>query len=190
MSKRTCGPRALLFPLPTVIVGTQLGGQVNYMTVGYCGMIGGPPSVIAVGIGSQAVTYERIRSCSGFSVNIPSSRQIVETDYVGIVSGREVDKASVFTTFYGELEDVPMIEECPVSMECKLVEIHELGDMLACYGEIVQTHVDETCFVDEKIAISRVDPVLLSPTESHYLRVGDVIGTAYEIGKTLGQRTN
>lgn len=185
MSKRTCGPKALLFPLPTVIVGTELEGKVNYMTVGYCGMVGGPPSVIAVGIGSQSVTYERIRSCSGFSVNIPSSEQVAETDYVGIVSGREVDKSGVFTTFYGELGDVPMIEQCPVSMECRLVQVHELGDMLACYGEIVQTHVDDSCFVEGKIAISRVDPVLLSPTESEYLRVGEVIGPAYEIGKTL-----
>lgn len=185
MSKRTCGPRALLFPLPTVIVGTEEGGRVNYMTVGYCGMIGGPPSTIAVGIGSQSATYERIRSCSGFSVNVPSSRQVAETDYVGIVSAREVDKSRVFTTFYGEQRDVPMIKECPVSMECRLVGVHELGDMLACYGEIVQTYVDEECFVDGKIAISRVDPVLLSPTEAQYLRVGEVIAPAYEVGRDL-----
>ena len=183
MSKRKCGPTALLFPLPTVIVGTQAEGSINYMTVGYCGMIGGPPSVIAVGIGSQSATYDRIRSCRGFSVNIPSSRQLAETDYVGIVSARDVDKSGVFTTFYGEQEDVPMIEECPVSMECRLIQVHELGDMLACYGEIVQTYVDEECFVDDRIAISKVDPVLLSPTEAEYLRVGEVIGPAYEVGK-------
>ncbi len=185
MSKRNCGATALLFPLPTVIVGTEVRGQVNYLTVGYCGMIGGPPSTIAVSIGSQSATYEWIESCSGFSVNIPSSEQVVETDYVGIVSARETDKSDVFTTFYGEMEDVPLIEECPVSMECRLVQVIRLGDMLACLGEIVQTHVDEECFVGGTIAISRVDPVILSPTEAEYLRVGEVIGSAYELGESL-----
>jgi len=187
MSKRTCGRKALLFPLPTVIVGTKVDAQVNFMTVGYCGMVGGPPSTIAVGIGSQSATYERIQSCNGFSVNIPSSQQVVETDYVGIVSAREADKSEVFTAFYGELGDVPLIEECPVGMECRLTQVHELGDMLTCYGEIVQTHVDDSCFVDGEIAISRVDPIVLSPTESEYLRLGEVIAQTYEVGKSFNK---
>ncbi len=185
MSKRTCGSKALLFPLPTVIVGTQVKNTVNYMTVGYCGMVGGPPSTIAIGIGSQSATYERIRSCRGFSVNVPSSRQVAKTDYVGIVSASDKDKSGVFTTFYGDMDDVPLIKECPVGMECRLTQIHELGDMLTCYGEIVQTHVDESCFEEGRIAISRVDPILLSPTESEYLRVGPSIAKAYEVGKRL-----
>ena len=96
-----------------------------------------------------------------------------------------MDKSGVFTTFYGDLGDVPMIKECPVSMECRLTEILTLGDMRTCLGEIVQTHVDESCFVDERIAIARVDPVVLSPTESEYLRVGEVVAQAYDVGRRL-----
>ncbi len=185
MSKITCGSKALLFPLPTVIVGIKVDEGVNYMTVGYCGMIGGPPSTIAVALGNQSVTYDWIEACDGFSVNIPSAKQVAETDYVGVVSGRDVDKSEVFTTFYGDLGDVPMIQECPVSMECRLTEILTLGDMRTCLGEIIQTHVDESCFVDDEIAISRVDPIVLSPTEAEYLRIGEVIAPAYEVSKNL-----
>lgn len=183
MSRRKVGPKPLLFPLPTVIVGIEIDGRPNYMTVGYCGMVGGPPSTIAVGIGDQSATYHAIANCAGFSVNIPSAAQVVETDYVGIVSARDTDKSNVFTSFYGELPGVPMIAECPVAMECRLTQVHRLGTMLACYGEIVETHVHDSCFEGDVVAIARVDPLVLSPSESTYLRVGEVVARAYQAGK-------
>ena len=179
------GPRAMLWPLPVVIVGVQLKGRINYLTVSYCGMIGDRPPVIAVGIGSQALTWQWIESCTGFSVNIPSRRMAVQTDYIGMASGRDVDKSQLFDTFYGSLGDVPMIRDCPVSMECRLSGTHRLGDMLACCGEIVETFVDEAYLVGDDLDIWKADPMLLIPPRPEYVGLGEVIGPAFDMGKEL-----
>jgi flavin reductase (DIM6/NTAB) family NADH-FMN oxidoreductase RutF len=49
------------------------------------------------------------------------------TDYCGIVSGKNNDKSRIFDLFYGKLKTIPMIKDCPLNMECKLVEIKTVG---------------------------------------------------------------
>lgn len=183
MSKRECGAKRLLLPLPIVVIGTRLGEKVNWMTIGHCGMLGVRPPVLAVGIGRQSVTSERIPECGGFSVNIPSGRHVTEVDYVGTVSSREVDKSKVFTPFYGKLGSVPMAAECPVNLECRLVDTHELGSILVCFGEIVETYVDDACYSDGVIDIAKVDPVLISLPQAQYRQIGPVMAAAFAVGK-------
>jgi flavin reductase (DIM6/NTAB) family NADH-FMN oxidoreductase RutF len=184
MSKRLHGVTRLLLPLPIVVIGTQLADQVNWMTIGHIGMLGHRPPVLGAGIGKQSVTSERIRACGGFSVNIPSGKLVAAAEYVGTVSSRDSDKAGVFTAFYGKLGTVPMAEECPINLECKLVAVHDLGTILACYGEIVETYVTKDCHTDGLVDISKVDPVLISLPQRQYRRVGGVMAPAFEIGKT------
>ena len=61
----------------------------------------------------------------GFSVNIPSENPIVETDYVGLVSGKKTDKSDLFEIFNGELENAPMIAQCAINMECRLYDTYD-----------------------------------------------------------------
>lgn len=185
MSKRKLGSRPMLIPLPVVIVGVQLEERINYLTVSYAGMLGDEPPVIAVGIGKQALTYDWIHRCRGFSVNIPSRNLVVQTDYIGMKSGREIDKSQLFDTFYGELGDVPMIRECPVNMECRIQGLHQLGDLVACLGEIVETHVDERCLEREEPDPWQIDPMVLIPPYPHYVGLGEIIAPGFEVGSSL-----
>jgi flavin reductase (DIM6/NTAB) family NADH-FMN oxidoreductase RutF len=146
-------------------------------------MLGVRPPVLAVGIGRQSVTSERIQRCQGFSVNIPSGDSVARVDYVGTVSSREVDKSGVFTAFYGTLGDVPMAQECPVNLECKIVGSHTLGEILVFYGEIVETYVNESCFTGGLIDIDKVDPVLISLPQAQYRHIGGTMAPAFAVGK-------
>ena len=70
----------------------------------------------------QHYTNSGIKEHRTFSVNVPTANQVKETDYCGMVSGRKKDKSKLFNTFYGELQTAPMIMECPVNMECELIQ--------------------------------------------------------------------
>jgi flavin reductase (DIM6/NTAB) family NADH-FMN oxidoreductase RutF len=101
-----------------------------------------------------------------------------------LVSGHDIDKSTVFKSFYGKLKTAPMIEECPLTMECKLVETIEIGNNDIILGEIVAGYVDEERMEDGSPDLTKIDPIIYSSPE-HYWKLGDYLARAYSIGKTL-----
>jgi len=183
MAKKNMGARHFLYPQPAAIVGANVDGKPNYMTVAWCGIMQATPPLIYVSIRKERYTLPGIRENGAFSVNVPSADMVAETDYVGIRSGHKVDKSKVFRTFYGELEKAPMIEECPINMECRLVkEIDFEGTHIVFVGEIVQSYVEEGLLSGSYPDVKKVDPIIYS-TDGKYWRLGETIGEAFSIGK-------
>ncbi len=104
MDKEQIGQNFFI-PMPVVLVGTQVSGKTNFMTVGWCSRANASPPMIVCGIGNHHHTTKGIAETKTFSVNIPSSNLIEKTDYCGIVSGEKTDKSRVFDVFYGSLKD-------------------------------------------------------------------------------------
>ncbi|MFX1298215.1 MAG: flavin reductase family protein, partial [Promethearchaeota archaeon] len=117
MEKVKAGSWSPLPIAPVVLVGANVNGKPNYMTIGYVGGVNTNPAIIMISSAHHHTT-KGILENGTFSINIPSSDQVIETDYCGVVSGRTIDKSEIFTTFYGELETAPMIKECPITCEC------------------------------------------------------------------------
>ena len=108
------------------------------------------------------------------------------TDYCGLVSGQEVDKASLFRNFYGRLKTAPMIEECPANMECQVIQTLDLGTHEIFIGEIAATYCNEDCLTPGKGEdLLKVNPILFSMSGGRYFSVGQEIGRAWDIGKSL-----
>ena len=145
--KVTLGPQTLLYPMPALLVGSNVDGKPNFMTVAWSGIANSNPPMLTVGIQHHRHTLKGIRENGTFSVNLPSVDQVKETDYCGIVSGTKEDKAAVchFNVFYGQLATAPLIQECPVNLECKMIHILELGSHALVVGEITETHISESC---------------------------------------------
>jgi flavin reductase (DIM6/NTAB) family NADH-FMN oxidoreductase RutF len=128
-------------------------------------------------------------------VNIPSAGQFKETDDCGIVAGRDRNKFddTGFTPIMSSKISAPIIQECPFNMECKVVkEEVELGQWVAIFGEIVETHVDEDK-VDTsngRIAIGKVDPLVYCATIREYWRLGEKMGKGFSAGKEIRRRLN
>lgn len=182
--KKLSKPKNFLFPMPAVIVGSLVENKANFCTVAYCGIVNYEPPMISIECASSHYTTEGILKNEAFSVNIPSSKMIEATDYIGINSGRKVDKSKIFSIFYGERNDVPLIEEAPVNLECKLVKIIELGGNRDLFiGEIVNTYVNEDCFIGEDLSIDRIDPLIYSTSDKNYWSIGKKLGKAWEIGQ-------
>jgi flavin reductase (DIM6/NTAB) family NADH-FMN oxidoreductase RutF len=186
MDKVTLGPKPLMYPMPTVLVGANVGGKANYMTAAWCGVACMAPPMVAVAINHVRHTLKGINENKTFSVNIPSTKQVAETDYCGIATGTRVDKSKVFRNFYGKLKTAPMIEECPVSLECKLFSALDCGSHVLVVGEIVETYADNDVAPDGMPDVKKVDPIVYS--DGKYFKVGEQVADAFSAGKAYKKK--
>jgi flavin reductase (DIM6/NTAB) family NADH-FMN oxidoreductase RutF len=181
-------PPNVFIPMPVVLVGTQVAGKANFMTVGWCARANANPPMIACGIGNHHHTPKGIEATKTFSVNIPSSDLLEKTDYCGLVSGAKTDKSGVFDVFYGSLKTAPMIRECPLSLECRLVKSVALPTNTLFIGEIAGAYADERVIHDGRPDFPAVDPLFLTMPDNRYWTLGKYAGDAWSAGKTLVKR--
>ena len=188
MSKVALGPKTFLYPTPAVMVGAVIGGKPNFMTAAWCGIVNSKPPMISVSLQHPRHTLVGIKENHNFSINIPSIDMVKETDYCGIVSGSKTDKVAdcKFTIFYGKLKTAPMIEQCPASLECKVVQILNLGSHDMVIGEIEDLYVTDVCLTSGEPDVEKIKPLLFAlGTAPEYREFGKPVGAAFSIGKQI-----
>jgi flavin reductase (DIM6/NTAB) family NADH-FMN oxidoreductase RutF len=182
------GPQTLVYPMPTLLVGAHVDDKPNFITVAWGGIANAEPPMISVAIRHTHYTHKGICQNSTFSVNIPSTDLVKETDYCGIISGSKANKTKVcgFEIFYGKLNKAPLIEQCPINLECKVVHILDLGSHSLIVGRIEETHVSNNCLTDGKPDVDKIKPLIYArePAREYYA-FGEVVAKAYSIGKQL-----
>ena len=179
--KISLGAKNCLYPLPTTIVGANVNGRPNYITIAHIGIM--DMGTISLGMGKVHFTNAGIKENGTFSVNIPSVEMVKITDYCGLVSGKSVDKAGLFSNFYGKLETAPMINECAINMECKLIQTVDLPRHDIFIGEIVETYYEEKYMTDKVVDFSKVQPILFTMNDTGYWKLGERFARAWSIGK-------
>lgn len=187
MEKIKINTNVFVYPMPITLVGTIVEGRVNFMPVGWVNRANRKPPMIVIGLNNRRYTPEGIRENKTFSVNIPSADMVEQVDYCGLVSGRKIDKSSVFEVFYGDLKSAPMIKNCTLCMECKLVDIHELPTNDLFIGEIVTAYTEEKYLTDSKPDIKKMNPLVLTMPDNNYWVVGEHVEKAWSVGKKLKQ---
>ena len=188
MAKVLIAPQPLICTTPTVLVGAMVDGKPNFMAVAWCGVANSIPPMVAVGIRPNRHTFKGIIKTREFSVNVPSTEQVKEVDYCGMVSGAKVDKVAVcgFKVFYGRLKDAPLIEQCPVNLACKVEHIIELGTHQLVIGRVEETHVTDTCLNDGRPDFKQIMPfVYAAGVPAEYYAFGESIGRAFSVGRAL-----
>jgi flavin reductase (DIM6/NTAB) family NADH-FMN oxidoreductase RutF len=184
MAKIEMGKGRAYYPMPCSLVGANVAGKPNYLTIAWFTMVNPDPPYLAVAMNKAHYTNAGIKENGTFSLNIPSARMAEITDYCGIVSGKKVDKARLFETFYGRLETAPMIRECPLNFECRLVRTVDLPAEELFIGELVNTYCDEEYLGEGKTPdLKKIDPFMLTMSDRRYFTLGEVIGRAWEMGK-------
>jgi flavin reductase (DIM6/NTAB) family NADH-FMN oxidoreductase RutF len=151
--------------------------------VAFFTMASSKPPRIAITLGKGHYTNPGIRENKTFSVCLPSEDMVEMTDYCGIVSGTKTDKSEIFDLFYGELKTAPLIRDCPLSIECKLVEIVESGLSEIFIGEIMGTYTEERFLTNGKLDFKKMKPLILSQPDTSYWRLGEQVAGAWNIGK-------
>ena len=173
-------PNRPVYPSPAaLIVSIDENKKPNVMTAGEVFNIGlKEPTIIGVAIRKARHTHTLIMKTSQFSVNLPTAAILDKVDLVGTVGGRDgLDKFSEYglTPVKSSVIEAPIIEECPVNLECKLLNVSEVGDHDLFLGEVVAMHVDsDKLDGDQRILIEKVDGFLFA--EWGYYRFGGKLG--------------
>lgn len=175
----------IFIPMPVALLGVNIGGKANFMALGWVSRINASPPLMGAAINRYHYTSEGVRENETFSINIPSKKMVKETDYCGLVSGRETDKSNIFNVFYGKLKTAPMIEECPLTLECKLNEIHGMSSNELIVGEVVESYIEKDYLKDDAPDFEKIEPILLTMPDNNYWVLGKNVGKAWEIGKEL-----
>ena len=185
--KTELGAKNCLYPLPTVLVGALVRGRPNYMTLAHVGIM--DLKTVSLGMNKTHYTKAGIFENRTFSVNIPSEDMVEKTDYCGLVSGRTVDKSALFKTFYGKLRTAPMIEECPVNMECRLVKNVDFPAHDVFMGEVVATYCDDAVLDGMgRLDYALLKPILFTMGDAGYWKLGERFAMAWSVGKGLEAR--
>jgi flavin reductase (DIM6/NTAB) family NADH-FMN oxidoreductase RutF len=183
LMKKKLGSVNALYPMPVVLVGANIEGKPNYTTIAHVGIM----TIDCIAVSSNKTHYINagIKANQTFSVNIPSEDLVRQTDYCGMVSGRTEDKSLLFENFYGTLRTAPMIEDCPLNMECQLVETVDIGAYNVFIGQVIETWCDEACLTDEKVDLAKVKPFLFDMPRKCYWRIGEPFAQPWSVGKDL-----
>ena len=176
---------------PAIIAGAIVNGKANYLTLGGCGGMSRSPPLMYITLNKAHYTNAGIKEHGWFSVNVPSRDQVVRTDYVGLVSGKDTDKSGVFTPFYGKAGNAPMIEECPVNILCRVIQTVYMPSQTNAeifIAEIEEVYVNKECMTDGKPDFNKIKPIMLAGGAGGalYLEMtGKPAGVAYHDGKML-----
>ena len=185
MKKKKLGPETLLYPLPAVLVGAMVDEKPNFMTAAWCGIAASKPPAVSVALRRARHTFAGVQAHGTFSINVPSADLAEKVDYCGIHSGRKRDKSHIFQIDYGILNTAPLVKECPVNLECKVIHTVDLKSHVLFIGQIVETYVSADCMTDGKPDPAKINPLIYATGSEQYHRLGAVIGSAFSMGKTL-----
>ena len=182
MSKNRIGNNVSI-PMPVTLVGTIMQGQANFMTVAWISRVNADPPKFGITINKMHVTAEAIIANKSFSICMPGRALIEKTDYCGIISGKTADKSKLFNVFYGDIKAAPMIEECPLCMECILTETIEFESNYLFIGEVMGAYVDDFCLQEGNVDPIKADYFLLTMPDNNYRSLGEPLAKAWHIGK-------
>lgn len=145
MSKINLPPNEALYPVPVVLVSSGDKDKANIITIAWCGVVCSKPPLLSISIRPSRHSHKIISESRDFVVNVPREELLERTDFCGMVSGNTVDKFKTcnFTKTPSSKVSSPIIEECPVNIECKVVKSLKLGAHDMFIGEVVAVHADE-----------------------------------------------
>ena len=184
MSKIKSNKLPLVYPIPSVLIGTVIIDKPNFTTIGNCGIISVKPSVVYISMEKKHYTNKGIKENQVFSINIPSADLVKKVDYCGLVSGNNIDKSQVFECVYESNNKIPMIQECPINMECKVIKELDIYDMEVFVSEIIETYVNQDLLTNGFPDTKKINPLIYC-MDNNYWEIGGFIGNAFKIGKNI-----
>jgi flavin reductase (DIM6/NTAB) family NADH-FMN oxidoreductase RutF len=180
MGRKSLPPTPMLFPTPVVLVTcVDEAGRPNIITLAWVGVVNSEPPMIGISIRPERYSHACVRRSKEFVVNIPSEEMVRKVDACGVLSGKEVDKfvSMGWQQVSSQKVKPPLIDECPVQMECKVKEIVSLGSHDLFLGEIIALHVKEEIQKEKgRIDITKALPFVFCPGANEYWTLGKRIG--------------
>lgn len=177
MAKTIWKPGTFIYPIPAVMVSCGNMEKSNIITVAWTGIINTNPAMCYISVRPERYSYNIIKETGEFVINLTSKDLAYATDWCGVKSGKNIDKFKEMklTKEKCNFVNCPSIKESPVSIECKVKEIKELGSHHMFIAEVLSINADEK-YIDEKGAfdISKCD--LIAYANGKYFELGEQVG--------------
>ena len=189
--KTTFEPQKILFPMPTSLVVTGSMGKANIVTIAWVTLLTSNPPTLGISVGTKGFSGNEILKNKEFTVNIANVDIMVEADFCGITSGKDLDKfqKTGLTPVPSTSIQSPIIKECPLNFECKLISHSMVGTTNHFVGQILKTHIDTDKLKDtnnpRSFDIEAINPLIYIGGAREYRKIGEKVGDAYQIGKKL-----
>lgn len=191
MAKQFWKAGNMLYPVPAVMVSCNREGEKpNIITVAWAGTVCTNPAMLSISVRPERYSYDIIKETKEFVVNLTTKELTYATDYCGVRSGRDVDK-------FAEMKLTPQpsqkikavgIAESPVNIECKVVEIKELGSHHLFLAEVVGVTVEDS-YMDEKGKFHLNDIGLVAYSHGEYFELGEKLGKfGYSVQKKKSEK--
>lgn len=180
MGRKSLPPTTMLFPSPVVLVtSVDEAGKPNIITLAWVGTINSEPPMIGISIRPERYSHACVKGSKEFVVNLPTEEIVRKVDACGVLSGKVTDKFSSMGLKPVPAEKVkpPLIDECPVQMECQVKQIIPLGSHDLFLGQIVALHVKEEIQKEKgRIDIIKALSFVYCPGANEYWNLGKCIG--------------
>jgi flavin reductase (DIM6/NTAB) family NADH-FMN oxidoreductase RutF len=179
IKKQSWKPGNMLSPAPAVLV--SCGGikewKPNLITIAWAGTVCTNPPMLSISVRPDRYSYDIIRQTGEFVVNVPTAEQARITDWCGVVSGRDHDKfeKTGLTPAPGLKVKCPAVLECPVNIECRVVQTLELGSHVMFIAEVVAVQVSED-LLDAKGKLCLEKAGLITYVHGAYFSLGQYLG--------------
>lgn len=168
----------MLYPLPAVMVSCQRPGEKpNIITVAWTGTVCSSPAMVSISVRPERYSYDIIKETGEFVINLTTEKLARATDFCGVRSGRDVDKFAQMQLTAGKSVHVkaPLIEESPVNIECRTVQILELGSHHMFVAEVLGVDVDDK-YLDKNGKFQLNQAGLMVYSHGEYFGLGKKIG--------------
>lgn len=180
MPKKSLKPSTYLYPAPVLLISSRDEfGKPYVATICWAGVLCSEPPMVGISVRPSRRSNKLIKDGMEFVINTPSRKWLKETDYCGFASIVDTDKFSTVGFTAAEAEEVkaPLIEECPLNLECVVKQILPLGSHDLFIAEIVAAHADEDILEGDEISMEKLAPFAYCSIVHEYRAVGDKLGT-------------
>ena len=183
--RKNFGAKCWLYPMPVLIVGSyDENGNPNAMNAAWGGIY--DTNLVMVCLADDHKTTENIKKRGAFTISFATASTVNSCDYVGIVSANDIPDKFARAGFHAtksEFVNAPLIDELPMSVECRLLKFNEDG---ICIGEIVNVSADESVLDDRGVVdAKKLDPIIYDSASHAYWNFGEKVGTAFSDGKKI-----
>ncbi len=178
MTKILWKPGNMLNPLPVVLITCgDFEGEHNVLTIAWTGIICTNPPLTYISVRPERFSYNLLKESGEFVINLPTAKICKAVDYCGVKSGRDEDKfiTQKLTPLKADFVKAPLIQECPVNIECKVLEIKELGSHHMFTAEIMGVHVEDS-YINENGAFAFHKTESICYAHGHYYQLGQQLG--------------
>ena len=173
-----------LYPTPVTVCGTVLAdGRVNFLTIAHVGVVEHGHLLVSIDAAHE-LSDAAIAANGTVSVSLVSRDMMEAADWCGIAKAAKTDKSGAFAHHFDDVEGVPVVEEAPLCMTCRVVDMLAVGNFHNYVLEPVHTYVQEDYLTEKgKIDFAKMSPLLFEFSSAQYLGCGDVVGQCWREGR-------